>query len=131
MKKIVDALDACGREESKFGLTVYRPWGSYSIIDEGDGFKTKRLSVLPGKQLSAQMHHHRSEHWVVVSGTARVELDGREVLLHKGESTYIPAGTRHRLGNPGRVELHIIESQIGDYLEEDDIVRFDDDFGRK
>lgn len=131
MKKIVDELDARGREESKYGLTVYRPWGSYTIIDEGAGFKTKRLSVLPDKQLSSQMHHHRSEHWVVVSGTARVELDGRDVLLRKGESTFIPAGTRHRLGNPGKVELQIIESQIGDYLEEDDIVRYDDDFGRR
>ncbi len=83
VKKIVDALDARGREESKFGLTVYRPWGSYTIIDEGTGFKTKRLSVLPGKKLSSQMHHHRSEHWVVVSGTAQVEVDDRSILLRK------------------------------------------------
>jgi mannose-1-phosphate guanylyltransferase / mannose-6-phosphate isomerase len=131
VKKIVDELDARGREESKFGLTVYRPWGSYTIIDEGKGFKTKRLSVLPGKKLSSQMHHHRSEHWVVVSGTARVEVDDRSILLRKGESTFIPLGSRHRLENPGKIELHIIESQIGDYLGEDDIVRFDDDFGRK
>lgn len=112
-------------------LTVYRPWGSYSIIDEGVGFKSKRLTVLPGKRLSAQMHYHRSEHWVVVSGTAKVTVGTEERILNKGESTFIPAGTMHRLENPGRVTAHLIESQIGDYLEEDDIVRFEDDYKRK
>lgn len=112
-------------------LTVYRPWGSYTIIDEGVGFKSKRLTVLPGKRLSAQMHYHRSEHWVVVSGTAKVTVGSEERILNKGESTYIPSGTMHRLENPGRVTAHLIESQIGDYLEEDDIVRFEDDFKRK
>ncbi len=112
-------------------LTVYRPWGSYSIIDEGVGFKSKRLTVLPGKRLSAQMHYHRSEHWVVVSGTAKVTVGEEVRILQKGESTYIPAGTMHRLENPGKVTAHLIESQIGDYLEEDDIVRFEDDFKRK
>lgn len=112
-------------------MTVYRPWGSYTIVDGGEGFKTKRLSVLPGKKLSSQMHYHRSEHWVVVSGTAKITLNDTEIILAKGESTHIPIGTKHRLENIGKLPLHIIESQIGDYLEEDDIVRFDDDFGRK
>ncbi len=111
--------------------TVYRPWGSYTIIDEGTGFKSKRLTVLPGKRLSAQMHYHRSEHWVVVSGTAKVTVGEEIRILQKGESTFIPAGTMHRLENPGKVVAHLIESQIGDYLEEDDIVRFDDEYGRK
>lgn len=111
--------------------TVYRPWGSYSIIDEGVGFKSKRLTVLPGKRLSAQMHYHRSEHWVVVSGAAKVTVGEEVRILQKGESTFIPAGTKHRLENPGRVVAHLIESQIGDYLEEDDIVRFEDDFRRR
>jgi mannose-1-phosphate guanylyltransferase/mannose-6-phosphate isomerase len=112
-------------------LTVYRPWGSYTIIDEGVGFKSKRLSVLPGKKLSVQMHYHRSEHWVVVSGTAIVTVGEDRRILEKGESTFIPAGTKHRLENPGKIVAHLIESQIGDYLEEDDIVRFDDEYGRK
>jgi mannose-1-phosphate guanylyltransferase/mannose-6-phosphate isomerase len=111
-------------------LTVYRPWGNYTIIDEGAGFKSKRLSVLPGKKLSAQMHYHRSEHWVVVSGVAKVTVGKEERILEKGESTFIPAGTTHRLENPGKVIAHLIESQIGDYLGEDDIVRFDDEYGR-
>lgn len=97
-------------------LTVYRPWGSYTIIDEGTGYKSKRLTVLPGKRLSAQMHYHRSEHWVVVSGTAKVTVGTEERILNKGESTYIPSGMVHRLENPGRVTAHLIESQIGDYL---------------
>lgn len=113
-----------------YGSTVYRPWGSYTIIDEGHGFKTKRITVLPGKKLSLQMHYHRSEHWVVVSGTARVINGEQELLIQKGESTFIPAGTKHRLENPGKTTLHLIESQIGDYVEEDDIVRFDDVYGR-
>lgn len=118
-------------EVTESHLTVYRPWGSYTIIDEGVGFKSKRLTVLPGKRLSAQMHYHRSEHWVVVSGTAKVTVGTEERILNKGESTYIPSGTMHRLENPGRVTAHLIESQIGDYLGEDDIVRFEDDFKRK
>lgn len=130
IKQVVNQLKTQNKHITEFGQTVYRPWGSYTIIDEGAGFKSKRLSVLCGKRLSAQMHHHRSEHWVVVSGTARVTNGNETFLLNKGESTFIPAGNLHRLENPGKVPLHIIESQIGDYLEEDDIVRFDDDFGR-
>lgn len=130
VKQVLEKLKNDGKTQSDFGMTVYRPWGSYTIIDEWVWFKSKRLSVLPGKKLSSQMHHHRSEHWVVVSGTAKVTLNDKEFLLQKWESTYIPIGTKHRLENPGKLELHLIESQIGDYLEEDDIVRFDDDFGR-
>lgn len=118
-------------EVTESHLTVYRPWGSYTIIDEGTGFKSKRLTVLPGKRLSAQMHYHRSEHWVVVSGTAKVTVGDEVRILQKGESTFIPAGTMHRLENPGKVTAHLIESQIGDYLGEDDIVRFEDDYKRK
>lgn len=131
VKKVIASLKENGKYQSDYGLTVYRPWGSYTIVDEWVGFKSKRLSVLPGKKLSSQSHFHRSEHWVVVSGTAKVTLNDKEIILAKGESTYIPIGTKHRLENVGKVPLHIIESQIGDYLEEDDIVRYDDDFGRK
>ncbi len=131
VKKVLTELKSLGKTQSDFGMTVYRPWGSYTIVDGGEGFKTKRLSVLPGKKLSSQMHYHRSEHWVVVSGTAKVTLNDTEIILAKGESTHIPIGTKHRLENIGKLPLHIIESQIGDYLEEDDIIRFDDDFGRK
>ncbi|MDD2870848.1 MAG: mannose-1-phosphate guanylyltransferase/mannose-6-phosphate isomerase [Candidatus Gracilibacteria bacterium] len=130
VKNILEQLKEKNKYQTDYGLTVYRPWGSYTIIDEGKMFKTKRLTVLPGKKLSSQMHHHRSEHWVVVSGTAKIILNDKEILLSKGESTYIPIGTTHRLENVGKIDLHIIESQIGDYLEEDDIVRFDDEFGR-
>lgn len=115
---------------AKYHLTVYRPWGSYTIIDEDVGFKSKRLTVLPGKRLSAQMHYHRSEHWVVVSWTAKVTVGEEIRILKEGRSTFIPAGTMHRLENPWKVPAHLIESQIGDYLEGDDIVRFDDDFKR-
>lgn len=130
VKKVLEELKVNKKVQSDFWLTVYRPWGSYTIVDEWVWFKSKRLSVIPWKKLSFQMHHHRSEHWVVVSGTAKVTLNDKEFLLQKWESTYIPIWTKHRLENPGKVDLHIIESQIGDYLEEDDIVRFDDDFGR-
>ncbi|MDP2090212.1 MAG: mannose-1-phosphate guanylyltransferase/mannose-6-phosphate isomerase [Candidatus Gracilibacteria bacterium] len=130
VKNILEQLKEKNKYQTDYGITVYRPWGSYTIIDEGKTFKTKRLTVLPGKKLSSQMHHHRSEHWVVVSGTAKITLNDKEILLSKGESTYIPIGTTHRLENVGKIDLHIIESQIGDYLEEDDIIRFDDIYGR-
>lgn len=111
--------------------TAYRPWGSYTVLEEGERYKIKRITVLPGKKLSLQMHYHRSEHWVVVRGTAKVIVGDREVLLRPGESTFIPAGVKHRLENPGKVILEVIETQIGEYLGEDDIVRFADDFGRE
>jgi mannose-1-phosphate guanylyltransferase/mannose-6-phosphate isomerase len=110
--------------------TVHRPWGTYRSIDAQERFQVKRISVNPGAKLSLQMHHHRAEHWVVVRGTARVTIDDRVFLLSENESAYIPVGARHRLENPGRSQLEIIEVQSGSYLGEDDIVRFDDDYGR-
>ncbi|HEB70906.1 MAG TPA: cupin domain-containing protein, partial [Desulfobulbus sp.] len=118
------------RDEFHIHKTVYRPWGSYTTLELQDRFQIKRITVNPGAKLSLQMHHHRHEHWVVVSGTARV-VNGREtILLHEDASTYIPAGTQHRLENPGVIPLELIEVQIGSYLGEDDIVRYDDEYGR-
>jgi mannose-1-phosphate guanylyltransferase len=122
------ALDS--REEENFHRIVYRPWGSFDSVDEGEGYKVKRISVKPGARLSKQMHHHRAEHWVVVRGTARVFRDDEIFDLHENESVFIPLGTTHYLENPGDEALDIIEVQSGDYLGEDDIVRFDDIYGR-
>jgi mannose-1-phosphate guanylyltransferase len=109
---------------------VHRPWGTYTVLEEGPGFKIKRIEVKPGASLSLQVHRHRSEHWIVVSGTAKVVNGEREFSVHTNESTFIPAGNRHRLENPTTAELVMIEVQSGDYLGEDDIVRFDDMYGR-
>ncbi|WP_457548554.1 mannose-1-phosphate guanylyltransferase/mannose-6-phosphate isomerase [Archaeoglobus sp.] len=130
VREIVRALRKRSDERAEHHITVYRPWGSYTVLEEGNGYKVKRLTVLPGKRLSLQMHYHRNEFWVVVKGTAKVTVDDREFLLRKGESTFIPIGAKHRLENPGKVTLEVIEVQIGEYLGEDDIVRFADDFGR-
>ena len=111
-------------------MRTERPWGWYEVIDEGDNFKVKNIQVKPGCKLSLQMHHHRAEHWVVVFGTAIVQLDDKKVVLTSNQSTFIPIGVKHRLSNPGKLPLNIIEVQSGGYLEEDDIVRFQDDFGR-
>lgn len=111
--------------------TVYRPWGFYKVLEEGNFYKIKRVVINPGKRLSLQRHYHRSEHWIVVKGTAKIFLDGKEIILRKGESTFVPAGILHRIENPGKIPLEIIEVQIGEYLEEDDIERVEDDFGRK
>jgi mannose-1-phosphate guanylyltransferase/mannose-6-phosphate isomerase len=111
--------------------TVHRPWGCYKSVDAQERFQVKRISVDPGAKLSLQLHHHRAEHWVVVRGTARVTIDDRVVMLKENESTYIPIGSMHRLENPGRIRLEVIEVQTGSYLGEDDIVRFDDDYGRE
>jgi len=131
VKKIVTRLKSEGREEHLLHRTVYRPWGSYTILEEQAAFKIKRITVNPGVQLSLQMHHHRSEHWVVVRGTARVTCGDKVFLVLENQSTYIPCGERHRLENPGVIPLELIEVQNGSYLGEDDIVRFDDDFGRE
>jgi len=131
VKKIVEALRDRNAEECVTHLTVERPWGSYTVLERGERYQIKRLMVHPGARLSLQMHHHRSEHWVVVAGTARVTRGDEVVNVHPNESTYIPMSTRHRLENPGRVPLHVIEVQNGDYLGEDDIVRFDDDYDRQ
>jgi len=130
VKGIVKHLKREKREEYRLHRTVYRPWGSYTILEEQTGFKIKRITVLPGVKLSLQMHHHRSEHWVVVRGTAKVTCGEKVHLVLENQSTYIPCGEKHRLENPGVIPLELIEVQNGPYLGEDDIVRFDDDFGR-
>jgi mannose-6-phosphate isomerase len=107
-----------------------RPWGSFTVLDEGDGYKVKRIEVLPGKRLSYQKHAQRAEHWMVVEGAAKVTLDGDDILLKTGEVVDIPVGTAHRIENPGAVKMVFIEIQRGSYLGEDDIVRLQDDFGR-
>ena len=131
VKQIVDHLKSKERTEHLHHTKVYRPWGYYEGIDSGDRFQVKRITVKPGEKLSLQMHHHRAEHWVVVSGTARVTCGEKVSFLSENESTYIPIGTNHRLENPGKVPLHIIEVQSGSYLGEDDIVRFEDIYQRK
>ncbi len=130
VKKVVDELKRRKAEEHIIHRTVHRPWGNYTVLEEGERYKIKRIVVDPGAKLSHQMHHHRSEHWVVVSGTAHVTHGDREYDVHPNESTYIPMSTKHRLENLGKVPLQIIEVQNGEYLEEDDIVRFDDDYDR-
>ncbi|NCJ05391.1 cupin domain-containing protein [Synechococcales cyanobacterium C] len=110
--------------------TELRPWGSFTILEEGKGYKIKRIEVKVGHRLSLQMHHHRSEHWIVISGIARVVRGDEEIMLSPNESTYVPRFTSHRLENPGKVPLVLIEVQNGEYLGEDDIVRFDDDYAR-
>jgi mannose-1-phosphate guanylyltransferase/mannose-6-phosphate isomerase len=130
VKKIVDRLKADGRSEGQAHRKVFRPWGSYDSIDNGARFQVKRIIVKPGAALSLQMHYHRAEHWIVVSGTAKVTKGTETLLLSENESTYIPLGTTHRLENPGRVDLEMIEVQSGSYLGEDDIVRFEDVYGR-
>lgn len=131
VKALVGKLKAMQRSEVSLHREVARPWGSYDSIDFGDRFQVKRLSVKPGAQLSLQMHHHRAEHWIVVSGTALITCGEKEFLLSENESTYIPVGATHRISNPGKVPLHIIEVQSGSYLGEDDIVRFEDNYGRE
>jgi len=130
VKQIVNALQQEKREELTLHRKVNRPWGWYDSIDEGGRFKVKRIQVNPGASLSLQKHHHRAEHWVVVSGTAEITCGEKKLLLTENQSTYIPLGTVHRLANPGTISLEIIEVQSGSYLGEDDIVRFEDYYGR-
>ncbi|HWX33484.1 MAG TPA: mannose-1-phosphate guanylyltransferase/mannose-6-phosphate isomerase [Steroidobacteraceae bacterium] len=131
VKELVARLKKSGRSETAWHREVFRPWGSYDSIDSGERFQVKRLSVKPGGVLSLQMHHHRAEHWIVVKGTARVTCNDKTFLLSENESTYIPIGATHRIENPGKVALHIVEVQSGSYLGEDDIVRFEDNYGRQ
>ena len=131
VKDVVARLKREGRSEADMHRKVYRPWGYYDSIDGGNRFQVKRIVVNPGAALSLQMHHHRAEHWVVVRGTARVTRGDETFLVSENESTFIPIGTRHRLENPGKVPLEIIEVQSGAYLGEDDIIRIDDAYGRK
>lgn len=130
VKQVVEELRIQGNETAKLHRTVHRPWGTYTVLEDTPHYKMKRIVVKPGASLSLQMHHHRSEHWVVVEGTARIVNGDREYLLAKDQSSYIPAGNKHRLTNPGKLDLTLIEVQTGDYLGEDDIVRFDDVYGR-
>lgn len=130
VKKIVDQLKQANRSEVTFHREVYRPWGKYDSVDNGQRFQVKRITVKPGAKLSVQMHHHRAEHWIVVSGTARVTIDGKDQLVTENQSVYIPVTAVHALENPGKVPLELIEVQSGSYLGEDDIVRFEDRYGR-
>ncbi len=131
IKKVVDKLKAGNRIEADFHSTVYRPWGNYRGVAEGSRYQVKEIEVYPGKRLSLQKHHHRAEHWVVVEGSAIVTRDDEEILLSENESVYLPLGAVHRLTNPGKINLKLIEVQSGSYLGEDDIVRLEDDFNRE
>jgi len=130
VKDVVKYLDAQGMDEAHTHRRVARPWGWYDSITRGDGFQVKRIGVKPKASLSLQMHNHRAEHWIVVAGVAQVTCGDKMFTLNKNESTFIPLGVTHRLHNPGEIELEIIEVQSGDYLGEDDIVRFEDRYGR-
>ena len=130
VKQVVSRLKKTDHEAHRLHRTVVRPWGTYTVLEDSAHFKIKRIEVKPGQSLSLQMHHHRSEHWVVVSGVAKVTNGDQEILVKRNESTYIPAGQTHRLENPGTLPCVMIEVQCGDYLGEDDIVRFEDNYGR-
>jgi mannose-1-phosphate guanylyltransferase / mannose-6-phosphate isomerase len=131
VKALVNRMKKEGRTEHSLHREVLRPWGSYDSIDNGERYQVKRLTVKPGAQLSLQLHHHRAEHWIIVSGTARITRGDEVFLLEENESTYIPLGVKHRIENPGKIPLHLIEVQSGSYLGEDDIVRFEDRYGRE
>ena len=130
VKALVERLKEEHRPEHENPRRVERPWGSYEVVDAGPGFQVKRLTVNPGAAVSLQMHHHRAEHWVVVKGTGKVTKEDDEFLLTETQSTHVPVGIRHRLENPGTIPLEIIEVQSGNYLGEDDIVRFEDRYNR-
>ncbi|TOG57225.1 cupin domain-containing protein, partial [Vibrio parahaemolyticus] len=130
VKSVVSQLKKSNRTEHLLHREVYRPWGKYDSIDSGNRDHVKRITVNPGEKLSIQMHHHRSEHWIVVSGTAKVTNGEKTFLVTEDQSTYIPLGTVHALENPGKIPLEMIEVQTGSYLGEDDIVRFEDRYGR-
>lgn len=131
VKDVVEILRKRNDLRTEYHVHDYRPWGNYKVLEEKDGFKIKRITVNQGKKISYQLHHHRSEHWIVVSGMAKVTIDDEVQFVRAGESIYIKAGQKHRLENPGKTLLEIIEAQMGEYLEEDDIVRFDDEYGRQ
>ena len=131
VKEVVDMLKERKRKEVVEHLTTYRPWGYFVVLEEGPRYKIKRIVLKPGQKVSHQLHYHRSEHWIIVKGTARVTLGGKTKLVHENESTYVPKSTEHRLENPGRVPLEMIEVQNGEYVGEDDIVRLNDIYGRK
>ena len=130
VKALVARIKSAGRSEHSLHREVFRPWGSYDSVENGERYQVKRLSVNPGASMSLQLHHHRAEHWIVVSGTARITRNDEVFLLEENQSTYIPVGAKHRIENPGKIPLHIIEVQSGSYLGVDDIVRFEDRYGR-
>jgi mannose-1-phosphate guanylyltransferase/mannose-6-phosphate isomerase len=130
MRQVVNELKAVAPTLTQDHLKVHRPWGSYHSVDRGDRFQVKRIVVKQGGRLSLQMHHHRAEHWVVVRGIARVTIGDNVTFLHENESIYVPSGAQHRLENPGKIDLELIEVQTGSYLGEDDIVRIEDDYHR-
>ena len=130
IREVVEKLKKEGRRETEENVTMYRPWGKYTTLAEGDGYKVKRIVINPGQSISLQIHYHRSEHWTVISGTGKLTLNEKEIIFRENESTYIPIGTAHRLENPGKLPLSIIEVQNGKYLGEDDIVRLEDIYGR-
>jgi len=130
VKKIVGTLNKNGRKEALEHKTAYRPWGEYTVLDTGERFRIKKITVNPKESLSLQMHHHRTEHWVVIKGMAKIRIGDKELFIHEGESTFVPKSTLHKLENPGKVPLEIIEVQNGEYVEEDDIIRFEDKYGR-
>jgi mannose-1-phosphate guanylyltransferase/mannose-6-phosphate isomerase len=130
LRRVVQKLKQTRPVVTDEHLKVHRPWGSYQSVDQGDRFQVKRIIVKPGGRLSLQMHHHRAEHWVIVRGTARVTIGDDVKILHENESIYVPSGARHRLENPGKIDLELIEVQTGSYLGEDDIVRIEDDYHR-
>ena len=131
VKELVNMLKKAKRSESAWHREVYRPWGSYDSIDDGDRFQVKHMALKPGGSISLQMHLHRAEHWIVVQGTAKVTCGDQEFLLSENQSTYVPVGAKHRIENPGKVTLHIVEVRSGTYLGEDDIVRYEDNYGRE
>jgi mannose-1-phosphate guanylyltransferase/mannose-6-phosphate isomerase len=132
VREVVDAMKKRGDPRTAYHVQDYRPWGHYKVLEEERGaFKIKRLTIHPGKKVSYQLHYHRSEHWIVARGMARVTIDGEDRLVGAGESVYLKPGQKHRLENPGKTPLEVIEVQMGEYLEEDDIIRFEDDYGRK
>lgn len=131
LKKIVEDLKNSNRKEVFYNKQGFRPWGTYVVLLEGPRYKIKKITVNPSSALSLQLHHHRSEHWIVIKGTAKVTIDDKVYFVHENESIYIPKSTKHRLENPGKVNLEIIEVQNGEYLEEDDIIRFNDNYNRK
>ena len=131
VRDVVYSLKENNRKEATEAPESARPWGTYKILTEADRYKIKKITIDPGKRLSLQYHHHRTEHWIVVQGTALVTLDGKQIYVHEGESIFVSKNSHHRLMNPGKIPLEIIEVQNGDYLGEDDIVRIDDDFNRQ
>ena len=130
VKEIVEELKKEGKSEGINHRKIYRPWGNYDSVVEGFRWQVKRIEVKPGASLSLQMHHHRTEHWIVVTGTAEVEIDSEKHIIGENKSIYIPLGSKHRLSNPGKIPLILIEVQSGAYLKEDDIVRIKDKYGR-